>query len=231
MIPAHAHTRNLDFVRIRALSDVHPQGWSAYRLASQPVGGWSKRVFDLLVAGSALMVMAPFLIIIAALVRLDSPGPALFRQRRAGFRGRIFRIYKFRTMRTDEDSRDVIQAVENDKRVTRVGGFLRRYSIDELPQLINVMRGDMSLVGPRPHAIVHEHEFRRFDTAYTHRRIARPGITGLAQVSGARGPTDQPERIARRIHFDTVYVKRWSVLLDLRILLLTVWTVFRDRAI
>ncbi len=201
-----------------------------YRLAMDPVGGALKRSFDIIASALALFALSPLLLYIALCIKLDSRGPVFFKQRRAGFRGRVFRIYKFRTMTTLEDGRNVAQAVADDARVTRIGRVLRRLSIDELPQLINVLKGEMSLVGPRPHAILHEHEFRRFDLAYTRRRFARPGITGLAQVSGARGVTDTSDKVARRIALDLAYINHWSIWLDLLIILRTVAVFLRDPA-
>lgn len=212
------------------VSQRHGRAGTAYRCASAPVGGVAKRGLDLAAALLALAVFAPLMLAIALTIRLETPGPALFRQKRAGFRGRIFRIYKFRTMTVVEDGRAVVQAVREDARVTRFGRFLRRTSLDELPQLLNVVRGEMSLVGPRPHAIVHEHAFGRSDAAYALRRMARPGITGLAQVSGARGVTDTPEKVARRTALDLDYIRRWSLGLDLAILARTLLLPFFDSA-
>lgn len=200
----------------------------AYRCAVKPLGGWPKRAFDIVVASLALILLAPALVLIAGLIRLETRGPAIFKQRRAGFRGRVFRIYKFRTMTTAEDGRELVQAKRGDSRITRLGWLLRRTSIDELPQLVNVLKGDMSLVGPRPHAILHEHCFRRFDSAYMLRRMARPGITGLAQTSGARGETESEEKVAQRIALDLAYIRRWSLWLDVLILLRTVRVLFGD---
>ncbi len=219
--------------RVRAnepprVTERHGRSGGAYRCATAPVGGAAKRAFDVVVALAALIALSPALLLIALLIRLESRGPALFRQKRAGFRGRIFKIYKFRTMRVVEDGESVVQAVRGDQRVTRLGRILRRASIDELPQLLNVLKGDMSLVGPRPHAIVHEHAFHRYDVAYALRRMARPGITGLAQVSGARGMTDTPDKVARRTEFDLDYVRRWSLALDALILARTALAVFGD---
>jgi len=188
----------------------------------------SKRAFDIVAAGGALAVLSPVLVGIWVLVRLDSPGPGLFRQRRGGFQGRPFHILKFRTMRTCE-GRSIAQARREDGRTTRLGRFLRRYSIDELPQLLNVLLGGMSLVGPRPHALAHDRQFLKVDRRYVGRHHARPGITGLAQTSGARGPTDTREKILERMKYDLKYVSEWSWALDLRILLRTVLVVLRDR--
>jgi len=194
----------------------------------KPVGGPLKRVFDIAAATGALTVLSPALLLIWALVRIESRGPGLFRQRRGGFQGRPFYIYKFRTMTTRE-SRTITQAKQDDSRVTRLGRFLRRYSIDELPQLINVLLGDMSIIGPRPHALAHDRKFLTLDRRYAGRHHARPGITGLAQVSGARGLTDTNEKILQRMEYDLAYVAKWSWVMDFSIILRTVAVVLRDR--
>ena len=198
------------------------------RRVDRIVGGPAKRLFDILAAGAALTVLSPVLLGIWAAVRLDSPGPGLFRQRRGGFQGRPFYILKFRTMRTCE-GRSITQAKAGDDRTTPLGRFLRQKSIDELPQLINVLLGDMSLIGPRPHALAHDRKFTTVDRRYMGRHHARPGITGLAQVSGSRGPTDTNEKIIQRMLFDLDYVTKWSWRMDIEILLKTVRVVLRDR--
>ncbi len=179
-------------------------------------------------AAGALTILSPALLGIWALVRIESPGGGLFRQRRGGFQGRPFYILKFRTMRKSED-RSILQARKEDDRTTRLGRFLRRYSIDELPQLINVLLGDMSIVGPRPHALAHDRQFVSIDRRYMGRHHARPGITGLAQVSGSRGRTDTRDKILERMNFDLKYVSTWSWLLDLKIIVKTAMVVLRDR--
>ncbi|MDP3495938.1 MAG: sugar transferase [Hyphomonadaceae bacterium] len=199
------------------------------RSRSHIVGGVSKRAFDFVMAAGAIAVLSPFLLGVWALVRIDSPGPGLFRQRRGGFQGRPFFILKFRTMRMSTD-RGIVQARKEDDRTTKLGRFLRRYSIDELPQLINVLLGDMSIVGPRPHALAHDRQFVTIDRRYMGRHHARPGITGLAQVSGARGLTDTRDKILERMHFDLKYVSTWSWLLDIKIIIKTAMVVLRDRA-
>jgi Undecaprenyl-phosphate glucose phosphotransferase len=181
-----------------------------------------KRVFDILVASAGLIALAPLLLIVAVLVRLDSRGPVFFRQNRIGFNGRAFRIWKFRTMTSLDDGAVVQQASRSDQRVTRVGRWLRRTSIDELPQLLNVLGGDMSLVGPRPHARAHDGVFDKMIANYALRHHVKPGITGWAQVNGWRGATDTEEKLLSRVEFDLWYIKNWSVLLDLRILWMTV---------
>lgn len=181
----------------------------------------AKRLLDLVLSVLALPVVLPALAIIAALVVCDSPGPVFFRQRRVGFNNRPFYIYKFRTMRTLEDGAAIQQAGRDDKRVTRVGRILRRFSIDELPQLLNVLRGEMSLVGPRPHALAHDNEYREIIAFYAARHNVKPGITGWAQVNGWRGGTPDVQMMIRRVECDLWYVNHWSLGLDLKILVLT----------
>lgn len=184
----------------------------------------AKRVFDVLAASAILIASLPLLLLIAAAIRLDSKGPVLFLQRRYGFNQEPFRIFKFRTMTTADDGDVVRQATRNDPRITRVGRFLRRYNLDELPQLLNVIAGQMSLVGPRPHALAHDREFQRKIARYARRHNVKPGITGWAQVNGLRGETDTDEKMARRITYDHWYIDNWSFWLDLGILLRTVFT-------
>jgi putative colanic acid biosysnthesis UDP-glucose lipid carrier transferase len=181
-----------------------------------------KRLVDLLGAGWGLMFLAPFLIFVAVLIRLESRGPALFRQRRTGYGGKTFKIYKFRTMRVAEDGDAVRQAERFDARTTLVGAFLRRSSIDELPQLINVLKGEMSLVGPRPHALAHDRYYGEVIPAYRDRFLIKPGITGLAQVLGYRGATPELAMMAARVEKDVQYIRRWSVRFDIEILFRTV---------
>jgi lipopolysaccharide/colanic/teichoic acid biosynthesis glycosyltransferase len=181
-----------------------------------------KRSLDVAGALAGFILLAPFLVMIAALIRLESPGPALFRQRRTGRGGAVFHIYKFRSMTVIEDDGAVVQAVKGDRRVTRFGAFLRRSCIDELPQLWNVLVGEMSLVGPRPHALVHDACYGQMIAEYDSRFLVRPGIAGLAQVSGCRGPTESLEKMADRVAFDREYIASWSLGLDLRILIAAV---------
>jgi putative colanic acid biosysnthesis UDP-glucose lipid carrier transferase len=207
---------------------LHPRANFDYRLTHTPLGGAAKRALDIIAAASLLAILSPMLLLVGALVRLDSPGPALFRQARTGFRGRSFDICKFRTMRSAPVTGDIEQAVRGDARVTRLGQTLRRYSVDELPQLLNVLAGDMSLVGPRPHAVVHDYAFAGVDPSYSRRFFARPGITGLAQVSGSRGQSETPEKIRTRIAKDLDYIDNWSTMNDLAIMVATVRVVFHD---
>ena len=183
-----------------------------------------KRLFDIVVSVAALALLSPLLALVAALIRLDSNGPALFTQRRYGFNQEAFRIFKFRSMTTMEDGRDIAQAKVKDPRITRIGRFIRRYNVDELPQLINVLRGEMSLVGPRPHALVHDQLFERKIALYARRHNVKPGITGWAQVNGLRGEIDSPEKIRQRVEHDLYYIDNWSPLFDVWIIFLTVFS-------
>ncbi|WBK00266.1 undecaprenyl-phosphate glucose phosphotransferase [Methylocystis parvus] len=184
----------------------------------------AKRVFDIVASATALLLLSPLLLLCGLLIRLESKGPALFLQRRYGFNRETFRIVKFRTMKTMEDDRHMKQATANDPRVTRIGRFLRRYNIDELPQLFNVLRGDMSLVGPRPHAVAHDQLFERRIALYARRHNVKPGITGWAQVNGLRGEIDSPEKIRQRVEHDLYYIDNWSMLFDIAIMFLTVFS-------
>jgi putative colanic acid biosynthesis UDP-glucose lipid carrier transferase len=188
----------------------------------------AKRATDILISGGALVLLAPLMIVIALLVRLSSPGPVIFRQRRYGLNGDEIIVYKFRTMTVTDDGPMIVQATESDPRLTRIGQFLRRYSLDELPQLINVLEGPMSLVGPRPHAVAHNEIYRKLIKGYMMRHKIKPGITGLAQVNGLRGETRTVEQMEARIRFDLEYLRTWSLELDLEILVKTALRVFND---
>jgi putative colanic acid biosysnthesis UDP-glucose lipid carrier transferase len=191
-------------------------------------GGLVKRMTDVAFALAILVVAVPLMIFIAIAVKLTSAGPVLFRQRRYGLDGREILVYKFRTMTVLEDGDQVHQATRTDSRITKVGKFLRRYSLDELPQLFNVLSGTMSLVGPRPHAVAHNEEYRQLIKGYMVRHKAPPGITGLAQINGCRGETTRVEDMQARVNYDLEYLRRWSPLLDLKILALTAIRVLRD---
>jgi len=182
---------------------------------------FSKRLLDLAVTLLALAVLLPALAIIAGLITSDSAGPVLFRQRRIGFNARTFHIYKFRTMTVQDDGAVIQQVEREDARVTRIGRVLRRFSIDELPQLLNVLKGEMSLVGPRPHALAHDDEYGRLIAFYAARHKVKPGITGWAQVNGWRGATPEVHMMIRRLEHDLWYINHWSLWLDIKILLLT----------
>jgi putative colanic acid biosynthesis UDP-glucose lipid carrier transferase len=186
-----------------------------------------KRSLDLLVALAGIVVLMPMLLTIAVAIKLDSPGPALFRQTRRGFNSREFKIFKFRTMSVLEDGENVKQAVRNDWRITRLGLWLRKTSIDELPQLFNVLSGEMSIVGPRPHAVAHDNEFSDLISRYAFRHHMKPGITGWAQVNGHRGETPTVQAIKDRVDLDIWYVDNWNLLLDIRIILRTIAVLFR----
>jgi len=226
------------FVPVGAASELlrHPAGslGSAACIEIQPgaltaIERASKRTIDIIGAGLALTVLAPFLAMAAVAIRLDSPGPILFKQRRCGFNGRAFSIRKFRTMHVLEDGSVIAQATPLDQRVTRVGKWLRRTSFDELPQLLNVLEGNMSLVGPRPHALAHDGQFDKLVRKYAFRRRVRPGLTGWAQIHGCRGPTPTATMVERRVEYDLWYIDNWSLRLDLAILLRTPLEVLRGR--
>jgi putative colanic acid biosynthesis UDP-glucose lipid carrier transferase len=186
-----------------------------------------KRLFDIVVSGAALLLLAPLLLLVALLVALSSPGPVLFLQERYGLDGRSFRIYKFRTMTVTESGHEqgLAQARRDDPRVTPIGRILRRWSLDELPQLWNVLVGNMSLVGPRPHAVAHNEQYRSLIPGYMQRHQFKPGITGLAQVEGWRGETADLESMASRVEADLRYQREWSLELDVKILLRTLFQV------
>jgi Undecaprenyl-phosphate glucose phosphotransferase len=189
----------------------------------------AKRTLDILVAAFALAALLPLMVLVAAAIRLGSHGPAIFRQRRKGFNGKEYVIYKFRTMTVMEDGPAIVQARKSDARVTRIGRVLRQTSIDELPQLYNVLRGEMSMVGPRPHALAHDDEYSEVISNYAFRHHMKPGITGWAQVHGFRGATPKLEQMAKRIELDLWYINNWTFALDLQILLRTSVELVRGR--
>jgi putative colanic acid biosysnthesis UDP-glucose lipid carrier transferase len=191
------------------------------------VDGLVKRVSDIVIASAILLAIAPLMVAIGIAVKLGSPGPAIFRQRRYGLDGREIIVYKFRTMTVTEDGDTVRQATKNDSRVTPLGAFLRRTSLDELPQFINVLQGRMSVVGPRPHAVAHNEMYRKLIKSYMVRHKVRPGITGWAQVNGLRGETDSLEKMNARIEYDLDYLRQWSLRLDLAIIWRTLFVVLK----
>ena len=193
------------------------------------VNGLLKTISDYVLASLILLLISPLLLVIALGVKYSSPGPILFRQRRYGLDGRQITVYKFRTMTVLEDGAEVRQATRDDDRITPFGHFLRRTSLDELPQFVNVLQGRMSIVGPRPHAVAHNETYRKLINGYMVRHKVKPGITGWAQVNGLRGETDTVEKMRERIEFDLAYLRNWSVRLDLQIILKTVLVVFWDR--
>jgi Undecaprenyl-phosphate glucose phosphotransferase len=181
-----------------------------------------KRAFDVTLAAVGLLILSPLLAIVSIAIKIDSPGPVLFRQTRHGYNNEGIQVFKFRTMRVMEPGHAFVQAVKNDPRVTNIGRILRRTSLDELPQLFNVLRGDMSIVGPRPHATSHNKMFEALIPPLSRRHKVKPGITGWAQVNGSRGETDTLEKMQRRVELDLYYIDNWSLLLDCKIVLLTV---------
>jgi Undecaprenyl-phosphate glucose phosphotransferase len=189
----------------------------------------AKRALDLTVAIIGIVLLAPMFLIIALAIKLDSPGPALFMQTRHGFNSKKFKIFKFRTMTTLDDGTAIKQAVRGDTRITNIGTWLRKTSIDELPQLFNVLKGEMSIVGPRPHAAAHDDHYEQLISCYAFRHHMKPGITGWAQVNGCRGETPTLERMKERVERDIWYVDNWSVLLDLKIIFGTVLELIRGR--
>jgi putative colanic acid biosynthesis UDP-glucose lipid carrier transferase len=190
----------------------------------------TKRALDLMVALAALLLFLPLLLLIAAAIKMDSRGAVLFRQRRTGLNGKPFRIYKFRTMWVAEDGADVQQASRVDARVTSVGRVLRRLSLDELPQLLNIVRGEMSFVGPRPHALAHDEVWSLTVSGYKERFRARPGLTGYAQTRGLRGEVRGLDAICDRVAADNEYIEQWTFAGDLKLIAKTIPLLFHDAA-
>lgn len=190
-----------------------------------------KAAVDLVLAALGLFALAPLFIVIAIAIRIDSPGGVFFRQKRTGLNNEPFRIYKFRTMRPHECADGTVaQATRDDARITRIGRFLRRTSLDELPQLLNVLRGEMSLVGPRPHALEHDRLYSREIPNYVYRFGVRPGLTGLAQISGSRGETPTVADMERRISLDLQYIQSRTLALDLKIIVMTLYLEIRRKS-
>jgi len=190
--------------------------------------GVVKRLTDIVLCMAAMPLLLPLMAVISIAVKVTSPGPAIFRQRRYGLDGRPIVVYKFRTMDVTEDGDVIVQATKDDARVTTVGRFLRKYSLDEFPQFFNVLQGRMSLVGPRPHAVAHNEWYRKLIKGYMMRHKVPPGITGLAQINGCRGETAMLEQMQARIDYDLEYLRHWSLMLDLKILTRTVLRLVRD---
>ncbi len=203
------------------------------KIQREPLNGREralKRALDIAIAVTALLALAPFLLVISLVIKLNSPGPVIFRQRRCGFDNREFVMFKFRTMTVLEDKGPIVQAKRADDRVTRVGRLLRRTSVDELPQLLNVIQGDMSLVGPRPHALAHDDEYKARINNYALRHHVKPGLTGAAQVQGLRGETRRLSQMERRVERDLWYINNWSLTLDFKIMAMTCVALFRHDA-
>jgi Undecaprenyl-phosphate glucose phosphotransferase len=230
-------------VAARLLPDIHVRSLTQFTTSARqrvlaieiqraPLSGAQrlvKRIMDSVLASLALLFFLPVMMLTAVAIKLDSPGPVIFRQVRKGFNGKQFDILKFRTMTVQENGANVVQATCNDSRVTTIGRLLRSASIDELPQLLNVLKGDMSLIGPRPHALAHDDYFQKIVGDYAHRHHVKPGITGWAQCNGARGPTPTIEHISERVKLDLWYINNWSLWLDFQILIKTFFEVLRKR--
>ncbi|WP_110647536.1 undecaprenyl-phosphate glucose phosphotransferase [Salinicola peritrichatus] len=208
----------------------HIAGNHAIDLSVSPISGsalWIKRLEDIIIGGLILLLISPVCVACAIAVKLSSPGPVLFKQLRTGVNGHDVQVYKFRSMKVhQEEDGKVSQATRRDPRITRVGAFLRRTSLDELPQFINVLQGQMSIVGPRPHALAHNEYYKDLVESYMQRHMVKPGITGWAQVCGFRGETDTLEKMQRRVEHDLWYINNWSLMLDLKIIFLTVFKGF-----
>ena len=221
--------------QVRALSNYTPSARQRVlaieiqRAPLSPAERFAKRTMDLVVGSMALVALLPVLVLTAIAIKLDSPGPVIFSQRRKGFNGREFVMLKFRTMTVQEDGAVVSQATRNDPRVTAIGRLLRSASIDELPQLVNVLVGDMSLIGPRPHAIAHDDYFQNLLGDYAFRHHVKPGLTGWAQCNGSRGATPSVEHVAERVKLDLWYINNWSLWLDIHIIIKTLFEVLRRR--
>lgn len=188
-----------------------------------------KRMEDLIIGSLLLLLVSPLMLLIAAAIKLTSPGPVLFKQTRHGLRGEKFQVWKFRTMTVCENGNNIRQATRNDHRVTPIGSFLRKTSLDELPQFFNVLQGNMSIVGPRPHAVAHNEEYKQIIPGYMLRHLMKPGITGWAQVNGWRGETDTLFKMQKRVEYDMEYIRRWSLGLDMKIIFVTAFKTLHDR--
>lgn len=189
--------------------------------------GWAKRITDVLMTAVIMIFITPLMLAIAIAIKLTSTGPVIFRQRRYGLDGKVIEVWKFRSMTVCEDGVDIPQAKQGDPRITPLGRFLRRTSLDELPQFINVLQGNMSVVGPRPHAVAHNEQYRQLVHGYMLRHKVKPGITGLAQVNGWRGETDTLDKMQKRVESDLQYIQEWSLWLDFKIVLRTILSAFK----
>jgi putative colanic acid biosynthesis UDP-glucose lipid carrier transferase len=234
-VPADIHiVPDLGDLRYSGIRLGHLGEMTYLTMTSKPITGWGaffKKAEDYLVALIGLVLMAPAMVLIAAAIKLDSKGPVFFRQRRHGYNHRVIEVLKFRSMTCMDNGDQVEQATKNDRRITRVGRILRRTSLDEVPQLINVLKGEMSIVGPRPHALAHNSYYGDLVENYANRHRVKPGITGWAQVHGFRGETENPEKMAQRIRCDLEYIDNWSLWFDIKILLMTpLFGLFRNSA-
>lgn len=229
VLPCDIHIAPLESIRFLTRSQTVDLGkLKTLRLSRRPLSFADlaiKRTFDIVVATTALIILSPLLSIIALTIKMDSRGNVLFRQLRHGYNNKIIRVYKFRSMIVPKsDDCEFVSTKENDERVTAVGRILRRTNIDELPQLLNVLLGEMSIVGPRPHATSHNKLFEDQILPFARRHNVKPGITGWAQVNGCRGPADTVERMQQRVEYDLLYIDNWSFFLDLKIILMTVFS-------
>lgn len=205
-------------------------GIPVINLSSTPMVGVNrvvKAIEDRVIASIILLLISPLMICVALGIKLTSAGPVFFRQERLGYDGRVFRVWKFRSMKVHQEREGkVTQAKKNDSRITPFGAFLRRTSLDELPQFFNVLDGSMSIVGPRPHAVAHNEEYKDLVDRYMRRHKVKPGITGWAQVNGFRGETDTLEKMEKRVEYDLYYIEHWSLLFDLKIIFMTIFKGF-----
>lgn len=215
----HSRASELNGIPLISIFDTPMLGASAF----------IKRVEDIILASLILILISPLLFVLALAVKLTSKGPVIFKQRRYGIDGKPIAVWKFRSMTVTEDGDQVTQATKDDNRLTPIGAFIRSTSLDELPQFINVLAGDMSIVGPRPHAIAHNEQYRKLILGYMLRHKVKPGITGLAQVNGWRGETDTLDKMEKRIELDLEYIRSWSLWLDLKIVFVTVFKGFINR--
>jgi putative colanic acid biosynthesis UDP-glucose lipid carrier transferase len=188
-----------------------------------------KRLEDITISLLILMLISPILLAISIAIKVTSSGPILFKQKRYGLHGNKIIVYKFRSMTVQDNGNIIKQATKNDSRLTSIGGFLRRTSLDELPQFFNVIQGVMSIVGPRPHAVAHNEEYRKLIPKYMQRHLVKPGITGWAQINGLRGETEELEKMKKRIEFDLHYITIWSIWLDIKIIFITIFKGFFDK--
>ncbi len=228
-VELRAHSENRNWTSECLASQPAPVAVAAHVQLEAPVAtSRFKRAFDAIMSFGALLFFLPLLLTIAMLVKLESRGPALFRQRRTGLNGAIFTVFKFRTMTVAEDGDVVRQATRDDTRITALGAILRKFSLDELPQLLNVLRGEMSLIGPRPHAVAHDETWGKLAPGYDRRFRARPGLTGYAAVCGFRGEVKELQAIIDRVEADNEYIDTWSFALDIKIILRTLPLIFSD---
>ena len=210
----------------------HLNGIPTISIYDTPMEGTNrvvKRIEDFVLSAFILVLISPVLLIIAALIKITSSGPVFFKQDRYGIDGKPIKVWKFRSMTAMDNGNNVVQAIKGDARITPLGGFLRKTSLDELPQFINVLQGSMSIVGPRPHAVAHNEEYRQIIGGYMLRHKVKPGITGWAQINGWRGETDTLEKMKKRIEFDLKYINNWSLVWDLKIIFLTIFKGFINK--